>query len=116
MASSRGREQVVDVLRLVELAAIFHELLRLVARKLEGLELEVLLHDLLHLGLDLGEVLVGETAIAVHVVVESVGDGGADGQFGLRVEPFHGLCKNMGRSVPQYRETVFHFLYSSVVK
>ena len=48
--------QIGDVLDLVLLAAFLHELDGLLARELEGLDLEVLLADLLHLGFDGREV------------------------------------------------------------
>ena len=85
--------QVADVLDLVLLAALLHEGDGLGPRKLEDGELEVLLHDLLHLGLDRGEVLLGDLLALgqVDVVVEAVVGGGAVGEVGLGVEALDGL-------------------------
>ncbi len=108
--------EVLDELDLVVLVPFLHEFDCFVAGEGEGLEFEILFDDLLHLGLDLGEVLLGESAFAVHIVVKSFCDGGSDGQFGLGIEPFHGLGEDVGCRMPQYRETVFQILYSAVVK
>ena len=106
--------EVLDKLDLVVLVPLLHELDRFGPRKGEGLEFEVLLHDLLHLGLDLGQVVCSEAAFAVHVVVESVADRGTDGQFGLGPEPFDGLREDVRGGVPQHGEAVLGLLHGAV--
>ena len=60
------------------------------------------LHDLLHLFLDGGQVLVGQLGVAeVDVVVEAVLGGGAEGKVRLRVEALDGLGHDMGSRVAQ---------------
>ena len=79
-----------------------------------GLELEVLLDDLLHLGLDLLEVLGGEPALLVEVVVEPVVDGGPDGQLGSGPEPLDRLSHDVGGGVPDDRELVIRLAHRTV--
>ena len=79
-----------------------------------GLDLEVLLDDLLHLGLERVEVLGGEPSLPVEVVVEPVVDGGADGQLGAGEQPEHGLCQHVCCRVPDYGERVLGLLDRSV--
>ena len=89
------------MLDLVLLAALLHELDGLGARQLEGRELEVLLHDLLHLVLDGGQVVVGDLGALgkVDVVVEAVLGGGAIGKVGLGVQALDGLRHDVGGGV-----------------
>ena len=93
--------KVADVLDLVLLAALLHEGDGLLARELEDRELEVLLHDLLHLRLDGREVLLGDllTLGEVDVVVEPVVRGGAVGEVGLGIEALDGLCHDVRSAV-----------------
>ncbi len=61
----------------------------------------VVLDDLAHPGLDLGEVVRGERNLDVEVVVEAVLDRRADPELGVRVEVLHGLGQHVGARVPQ---------------
>ena len=85
--------QVADVLDLVLLAALLHKGDGLGAGLLEHGELEVLLDDLLHLGLDRGEVVLADlNALGqVDVVVEAVVGRGAVGKVGLGIQALDGL-------------------------
>ena len=92
--------QVADVLELVLLVALCHELLGVLARELEGLELQVLLADLLHLGLDRGEVVLADLLVAeVDVIEEAVVGGGAIGKVRLGVQALDGLRHDVGGGV-----------------
>ena len=93
--------KVADVLDLVLLAALLHEGDGLGARKLEDGELEVLLHDLLHLRLDGREVLLGDLLALgeVDVIVEAVVGGGAVGEVGLGVQALDSLRHDVGGAV-----------------
>ena len=92
--------KVADVLDLVLLATLLHELDGLGARKLEHGELEVLLADLLHLGLDGGQVVLADLLVAkVDVVVEALLGGRAVGEVRLGVQALDGLGQNVGRGV-----------------
>ena len=94
--------QVVDVLELVVLTALGHELLGLVARQHVGLEGKILLDDLLHFLLDGLEILGRELGVAqVHVIVKAVLGGGAVGKVRLGVEALDGLGHDVGRGVAQ---------------
>ena len=85
--------QVADVLDLVLFAALLHKGDGLGAGLLVHGELEVLLNDLLHLGLDRGEVVLANlNALGqVDVVVEAVVGRGAVGKVGLGVQALDGL-------------------------
>ena len=85
--------QVADVLDLVLLAALLHKGDGLGAGLLKDGELEVLLDDLFHLGLDRGEVVLADlNALGqVDVVVEAVVGRGAVGKVGLGVQALDGL-------------------------
>ena len=93
--------KVADVLDLVLLAALLHEGDGLLARELEDRELEVLLHDLLHLSLDGREVLLRDLLALgeVDVVVEAVVGGRTVGKVGLGVQALHGLRHDVGGAV-----------------
>ena len=85
--------QVADVLDLVLLAALLHKGDGLGAGLLVHGELEVLLDDLLHLGLDRREVVLADLDALgqVDVVVEAVVGRGAVGKVGLGIEALDGL-------------------------
>ena len=88
--------QVGDVLDLVLLAALLHELDGFFARELEGLDLEVLLGDLFHLGFDGREVFHGYLRVTeVDVIVKAVLGRRAVPEHGLRVQAPDRLGKNM---------------------
>ena len=113
-ADLRILRKVDDELDLVDLAPGLQVVYRILPRHGVCLELEVLLHDLLHLGLDLLEVVGDETALLVEIVVESVVNSWSDCQFGSGVQPLHRLSHNMGSGVPEDLQRVLAFLYASV--
>ena len=92
--------QVVDQLHLEGLALLLHELDGLLPGQLKPLQLQLLLADLPHLGLDLLQVLGGEGEGGVHVVVPALVDGGADGQLHLGPQALDRLGHHMGAGVP----------------
>ena len=92
--------QVLDELHLVGLLLLLHELDGLLTGQLEALQLQLLLADLAHLSLQGGQILGGEGAGSVKIVVEPVLDAGADGQLPLGVQPLHGLSQHVGAGVP----------------
>ena len=88
------------MLDLVLLAALLHERDGLIAGKLEGLELQVLLDDLLHLGLDGGQIVLGDLLIAqVDIVVEAVVGSRPVREVRLRIETLDGLGHDMRSGV-----------------
>ena len=99
-ADDRVLGQVVDELHLVGLVALLHELDGLFPGQFEALQLQLLLADLAHLALDLGQDLRGEGDGGVHVVVEALGDGRADGQLHVGVQALDGLSQDVGAGVP----------------
>ena len=100
--------QVGDVLDLVALATLLHEGDGLLAGQDGGLDREVLLHDLAHLGLDGGEVLVTELGVAqVDVVVEALLGGRAVAEVRLRVEALDCLGQNVGGRVANDLQLLF---------
>ena len=101
--------QVVDQLHLVGLVLLLHELDGLFPGQLEALQLQLLLADLAHLGLDLLQDLRGEGEGGVHVVVEAVVDGGADGQLYIGIEMLDRLGEDVGTGVPVSLAILFVF-------
>ena len=92
--------QVSHVLDLIVLVALFHQLDSLCAGQDEGLDGQILFGDLMHLLLDVGQILVGQLGVAeVNVVVEAVLGGGAEGEVSLRVEALDGLSHDVGCGV-----------------
>ena len=98
--------QVVDQLYLVRLLALLHELDSFLTRKLEALELFLLLADLTHLGLECVQMLLREGERCIEVVIEAVFDSRADGQLDLRVQTLYRLSEDVGNRVT-VRVTVF---------
>ena len=92
--------QVLDELHLVGLLLLLHELDGLLTGQLEALQLQLLLADLAHLGLESSQILGSEGAGGVKIVVEPVLNAGADGQLHLGVQPLHGLSQHVGAGVP----------------
>ena len=84
--------KVADVLDLVDLAPLLHQSDRLVAREDIRFQRKILFGDLLHLGFDLREVLVGQLDVAeIHVVVEALFGRGSVREFCLGPEPLDRL-------------------------
>ena len=92
--------EVVDELHLEGLLLLLHELERLGPGQLKALQLQLLLADLPHLGLDLLQVLGSKGKGGVHIVVPALVDGGADGQLHLGPQPLDGLGHDVGAGVP----------------
>ena len=92
--------QVLDELYLIGLVLLLHELDGLFPGQFKPLQLQLLLADLLHLGLDLGHVVGGEGEGGIHVVVPALLDRGADGQLHLGPQALDGLGHDVGAGVP----------------
>ena len=93
------------MLDLVVFAPLLHELDRFVPRQDEGLDGQVFLADLLHLGLNAGQILVGQLGIAeIDVIVKAVLGRRAEGKIRLRVQPLDGLRHNVGRRMAQHMQ------------
>ena len=92
--------EIVDELHLVGLALLLHELQGLFPGQLKALQLQLLLADLPHLRLHLLQDLRSEGEGGVHVVVEALLDGRADGQFDLRIQTLDRLGQDVGAGVP----------------
>lgn len=105
--------QVADVLDLVLFAALLHKGDGLGAGLLVHGELEVLLDDLLHLGLDRGKVVLADLDALgqVDVVVKAVVGRGAVGKVGLGIEALDGLRHDVrGRVADDVRDLVLREL------
>ncbi len=112
------RAQVTDMLHLVDLPALLHQADRLRLGKGEDLEGQVLLHDLLHLRFDRGQILIGKLHIAqVDIVVEALVRCRPIGEMRLRVEVLDRLRQDMRRAVAEHMQFFFRrrFGYRSVV-
>ena len=79
-----------DVLDLERLPQVFANLDSFGPRHLDALEILVLLDDLGHFGLDLGEVVLRELVRHIEVIVEAVLDRGAESQLHSLEQPHHG--------------------------
>ena len=94
--------KIADMLDLVLLVAVLHQLDRFGARQLEDAELQVLLADLLHLVFDDGKIFFGDFLIAeVDIVEESVVGSGAVSEIRLGIQPFDCLGHDMRSGVAQ---------------
>ena len=92
--------QVVDQLHLVGLLPLLHVLQGLLPGQLKALQLQLLLADLAHFALDLGQVLGGEGKGRVQIVIKTVFDGRADGQLHLGPQALDGLRHDVRAGVP----------------
>ncbi len=92
--------QIVDQLHLVGLALGLHVGDGLGTGLLAALQMQALLADLLHLGLDLLQMLVGEGEGSVKVVVPAQINGRTDGQLDLGPEALDRLRHDMRAGVP----------------
>ena len=99
-----GGQAGLDVLHLEGLVEPGDDFHRLRPRHLDPFEGLVGGDDLLHLGLDGRQVLVGDGAAGPHVVVEALADGGAEGEFHALEESHHGPGHNVGCRVPHHAE------------
>ncbi len=89
--------QIGHVLDLVLLLAVFHQLHGLSTGQDERLDGQVLFGDLVHLFLDVGQILVGQLGVAqVNIVVEAVLSGRAEGKVSLGVQALDGLSHDVG--------------------
>ena len=92
--------QILDQLHLEGLRLLLHELNGLGPGQLEPLQLQLLLADLPHLRLDLGQILLCEGKGCVQIVVKTAVDGRADGQLHLRPQALDSLSQHVGAGVP----------------
>ena len=93
--------QVVDEFGLVGLVLGLGPGQSLLPGLLAALQADALLDDLLHLRLDLGQMVRGEGEGSVKVVVPALVDGGADGKLYLRPQALDGLSHDVGAGVPE---------------
>ena len=69
---------------------------------LDALEVFLSLSELQHLLFDLGEIRFGKGGPGeVHIIVETILDGGTDSEFHTGIEAFEGLCHKVGRRMPE---------------
>ena len=92
--------QVFDELHLVGLVLLAHIGDGLFPGLLAADNGQPLLADLLHLALDLGQMLGGEGEGRVKVIVPALVNGGADGQLHLGPQTLHRLSHNVRAAVP----------------
>ena len=92
--------QIFDELHLVGLVLLAHIGDGLFPGLLAADDGQPLLADLLHLALDLGQMLRGEGEGRVKVIVPALVNGGADGQLHLRPQALDGLRHDVGAGVP----------------
>jgi len=88
-----------EELELIILAAFLENPFGLSPGQPDTLKGEILAHDLAHLLFNAWQILMGDGAWEKEVVVEAVGDGGADGQFRPGEEARHGVGQHMGCGV-----------------
>ncbi|MNZ98000.1 hypothetical protein D3C78_1172690 [compost metagenome] len=96
----------LDDLDLVLLTQPVEEGHRLIARHQRATDLMVGLGQLVHLRLDLLEILTGEGTLAVEVVIEAVVDDRADGDLGTGEQLLHGHGHQVGTGVAQHLDTL----------
>ena len=94
--------KLLDELNLIRLVSLLHEGDSLVALESEALDEQILLNDLLHLGLDLREDVRRERDVAVDVIVEPGLDSRTDRELCLRVKSLDRLSEDMRSGVPEH--------------
>ena len=93
--------QVLDQFHFVRLVFLLKIRDRLIPRHRVLLNFQIFLDDLLHLRLDLLQIIRGKRRLSVHVIVESVCDGRTDRQLCLRIQSLDGLGHNVGCGVTE---------------
>jgi hypothetical protein len=88
-------------LEFIDLAPFPKESLSFLAGKPYPFQRKILGHNFSHLFLNPWEILVGDRLLEPEVVIKTVGDGRAYGQFRSGEETGHGVGKDMGGSVAQ---------------
>ena len=96
------RAQVADNLGLVGFTHFPEKTESLVAGHLPAQKGTILDHDTPHLLLDGLKVFGGEGTLVIEIVVETLLNGGADGDLGVREKPLHRRGHDMGRPVPDH--------------
>ena len=92
--------QIADMLNLVHLAALFHQLDCFLAAENERLNRQVFLDDFRHFRLDSGQVFVGELLVAqIDVIVEALLRRGTVSEVRLRIQTLDCLRKDMRRGM-----------------
>ena len=90
----------LDVLDFEILLQLLAQIERFAARHIQPFEFFVGFDDLLHLGFDLGEILLGDRAGQGEVVIEAGRGRRAEGELHAFEQPHHGLGHHVGRAVP----------------
>ena len=93
--------EILDQLHLVGLILFLHIGNSLVPGLGETLDFQIFLYDFLHLRFDLLKIVAGERGFEIHIIVETVRDGRADGQFRIGIEPLYRLGHHMARRMAQ---------------
>jgi len=91
--------ELVDQLDLVGFFFFQHQLPRLGTGQLEAFQGQIGLDDLLHLILDLFQIIGREGVFAVKIVIEAILDRRTDGQARLREQLFDGVRQDVRRGV-----------------
>ena len=91
-----------DMLDFQALAQILAELQGFVAVHFHPLERLVLLDDLGHFGLDLGEIFFRKPPVGLEIVIEAVLDRGAERQLHAFVKPHDRAGHDVGAGVPHH--------------
>ena len=87
-------------LHLVGLLLLLHQLFCFGRGKKEPLDRQVLFDDLFHLRLNFRQILGGQGAGQIKVIIKAALDRRADGEFRFGEQAFHGLCHNVRGGVP----------------
>ena len=92
--------KISDMLDLINLSSVFHQLDRFRTGKFECLDRQILFGDLRHLGFDRSQILIREfLSVQIHVIIESALCSRTVGKLGLRVKTLYRLCHNMRSSM-----------------
>ena len=91
----------VLVNKLEFIGLVFHDLFCFLNAHGELVEFKAGFDDFSHFVLNFFEIVNGERLFNVEVIVKSVIDGGADGEFCVREKMENSLCHNMGSGVPE---------------
>ncbi|MNV81366.1 hypothetical protein D3C71_1750280 [compost metagenome] len=100
--------QIADQLQLQIIIQLCEDFKCLVTADDSAADVQILLDDLIHLLLDLHQILRSQGLLHIYIIIESIFNNRADSKLHIRfaIQPFNRLCKQMSRTVAVYLKPV----------
>ena len=99
-ADLRPLRQIFDQFHFIGLLTLFHKGDGFLSGFCETGDFQILFDNLLHLPFQLLQVFRGKSSLDVNIIVKSVSNGGADGQFCLGIQALNRLSQDVGGGMP----------------